>query len=184
MLKINTDNTKIISVNNEIITMLKNYVLSFLQVFFMTPSILLFFGALVILTALAQESGVSGAYIGKILYLLFLGNEGHFDDSRTIGVYITYVFIFAFLIEVYGSIFKKKIEIKLKQKLKFGLGFFVISYSMIALWVFVKNGFADSLVIIFFLFLSLVTGAIGISLSHVLGLIKKVNKFSVDELKK
>jgi len=133
--------------------------------------VLLFFASLLIVVVIIQDNG-GQVFSGKFLYLLFLGNQGHFDASRVIGIYLTYVFIFGFLVEVFNSVFRKKIQISLKQKLKFVLGFFLVAYSAIAIWFLIAIGFSEFMVIVAFLFFSLISGAIGISLSHVIGLFR------------
>ena len=82
---------------------------------------------------------------------------------------------------MFNSIFRKKFEFSLKLKLKLVLGFFLLTYSIIAVWIFVTSGFADSMVIVFFLVASLILGSIGISLSHVLGVVKNaLNNIEID----
>lgn len=178
--KIDKIELNLVGAKRKLFVMFFGYQLSLFQVFFITPAVMLFFASLVIIATLIQENGGQD-YVGKILYILFLGNEGHFDDGRVIGIYLTYVFVFAFLIEVFNSIFRKKFEFSLKLKLKLVLGFFLVTYSIIAVWIFVTSGFADSMVIVFFLLASLILGSIGISLSHVLGVVRKaLNNIEID----
>lgn len=175
MLKIKKIELNLVGTKRKFFLLLFGYQLSFLQVFFITPAVLLFFAALIIIVTIIQDSG-GQVYTGRFLYILFLGDEGYFDGSRVVGIYLTYVFISTFLIEVFNGVFRKKIAISLKLKLKVVLGFFLVTYSMIALWFLVKNGFSDSLVIVVFLFFSLLSGAVGISISHLLGIIKNAIK--------